>query len=201
LKGTLVIVDDLIPESPNLVAGANEIGYHMKNVNYGRDYTAAIVADLVQVEEGNTCVDCGEPLSIFSAELLVSQGTYYFDKILHALAESHHDENGLTLPHPAAPFDVYLMNIPGKTIDTDSATTELYKNLQKAGISVLLDDRNDRAGVKFNNADLIGCPVRVTVGERGLQDGMVEFKSRLVAEKTLVPPDKIVEKIQNLLKQ
>ncbi len=200
LKDVLIIVDNLIPDSPNLVAGANETGYHMKNVNYGRDYSAEIVADLVQAEEGNPCIDCGEPLSVVSADVLASNGTFYFDKILHALAESHHDDNGLTLPHPAAPFDIYLMNIPGKTMDTGSVTTKLYEDLKNAGISVLLDDRNDRAGVKFNDADLIGCPARVAVGERGLQNGMVELKSRSAAEKTLVPLDKIVEEIQNHLK-
>lgn len=178
LKDALIIVDDLIPDSSNLVAGANESGYHLKNVNYGRDYSAEIVADLVQAEDGNACIKCGEALSALSADLLVSKGTYHFDKILHALAESHHDDKGLTLPHPAAPFDVYLMHVPGKTMETKPVAAELYESLQKAGITVLFDDRDERAGVKFNDADLIGCPVRVTVGERGLQNGMVELKPR-----------------------
>ena len=200
LKAALIIVDDLIPNSPNLVAGANETGYHLKNVNYGRDYNAEIIADLVQAEEGDACFKCGKPLFVLSADLLASKGTYHFDKILHAIAETHHDDNGLTLPHPAAPFDVYLMQIPGKTIDTGSVTNELYENLQNAGISVLLDDRDGRAGVKFNDADLIGCPVRVAIGERGLQNRMVELKLRSAAEKLLVSLDKIVEEIQSLLK-
>jgi prolyl-tRNA synthetase len=186
LKDALIIVDDLIPDSPNLVAGANETGYHLKNVNYGRDYNAEIVADLVQAEEGNTCINCGEQLSLVSADLLASKDEYHFDRILHALAESHHDDNGLALPHPAAPFDVYLMNIPGKTMDTDSVTTDLYDSLQKAGISVLFDNRNTRAGVKFNDADLIGSPLRIAIGERGLQNGMVELKLRSALEKSLI---------------
>ena len=199
LKNTLIIVDDLIPSSPNLVAGANETGYHLKNVNYGRDYNAEIVADLAQAESGKACVNCGEPLSALFADLLVSNGTFYFDRILHALAESHHDENGLTLPHPAAPFDVYLMNIPGKTIDTGSVTAELYESLQAAGVSALFDDRDGRAGVKFNDADLVGPPIRVTVGERGLQNGMVELKQRTAADNVQVPLDNAIEEIQNLL--
>lgn len=178
LQDALIIVDDLIPDSPNLVAGANESGYHLKNVNYGRDYNAEIVADLVQAEDGNACINCGGALSALSADLLASKGTYHFDKILHALAESYHDDKGLTLPHPTAPFDVYLMHVPGKTMDTKPVAAELYESLQKAGITVLFDDRDERAGVKFNDADLIGCPVRVTVGERGLQNGMVELKPR-----------------------
>jgi len=186
LKDTLIIVDDLIPDSPNLVTGANDKGYHLKNVNYGRDYSAEIVTDLVQANEGDSCVNCGEPLSALSADLLKSKGVYEFDKILHALAETHHDDNGLTVPHPAAPFDVYLMNIPGKTMDTGAITTELYNSFQKAGISVLFDDRDGRAGVKFNDADLVGPPVRVTVGERGLQNEMVELKPRSASQNGLV---------------
>ena len=186
LKDALIIVDDLIPNSPNLVAGANETGYHLKNVNYGRDYSAEIVADLAQAEAGDACVNCGKPLSVLFADLLDSKGVYFFDKILHALAESHRDDKGLTLPHPAAPFDVYLMHVPGKTMNTRSVADELYESLQEAGIPVLFDDRDERAGVKFNDADLIGCPVRVTVGERGLQNGMVELKPRSAAQNSLV---------------
>jgi len=186
LKDALIIVDDLIPNSPNLVAGANEIGYHLKNVNYGRDYSAEIVTDLVQAEEGNACVNCEQPLSAVSADLLDSKGVYHFDKILHALAESHYDDKGLTLPHSAALFDVYLMHVPGKTLDTKSVAAKLYESLQKAGIAVLFDDRDERAGVKFNDADLIGPPVRVTVGERGLQNGMVELKLRSASQNSLI---------------
>jgi len=200
LKDTLVVVDDLIPDSPNLVAGANEAGYHLTNVNYGREYSAEIVADLVQANEGDACVNCGKPLSALSADLLKSKDGYNFERILHALAETYHDDNGLALPYPAAPFDVYLMNIPGKTIDTGAATTNLYQKLLDAGISVLLDDRDGRAGVKFNDADLIGCPVRVTIGERGLQNGMVELKERTATEKVQLSLDSVIEEIQKPLK-
>jgi prolyl-tRNA synthetase len=198
LKDALIIVDDLIPNSSNLVAGANETGYHLKNVNYGRDYSAEIVADLVQAADGDPCVNCGQPLSVMSADLLASEGAFFFDKILHALAESHHDDKGLTLPHPAAPFDLYLMHVPGKTMDTKSVAAELYDSLQKAGISVLFDDRDERAGVKFNDADLIGCPLRVTVGERGLQNGMVELKWRTSSENQLVVLNKVVEILRDI---
>jgi len=195
LKNTLIIVDDLIPDSPNLVTGANDKGYHLKNVNYGRDYSAEIVTDLVQASEGDACVNCGEPLSEKPADLLKSKDGYNFDRILHALAETHHDDNGLTLPHPAAPFDVYLMNIPGKTMDTGAVAFELYEKLGEAGISVLFDDRDGRAGVKFNDADLVGPPVRVTVGERGLQNGMVEMKERTAAENKQIGTEDILATI------
>lgn len=195
LQDALIIVDDLIPNSPNLVAGANESGYHLKNVNYGRDYNAEIIADLVQAEGGNACANCGKPLSVLSADVLASKDVYHFDKILHALAESHHDDKGLTLPHPAAPFDIYLMHVPGKTMDTGSAAAELYERLQQAGVSVLFDDRDERAGVKFNDADLIGSPVRVTVGERGLQNEMVELKERTAPENQFIGTKDIVATI------
>lgn len=199
LKDTLIIVDDLIPDSPNLVTGANDEGYHLKNVNYGRDYSAEIVADLVQAKAGDPCVNCGKPLSELSADLLKSKDGYEFDRILHALAETHHDENGLTLPYPVAPFDVYMMNIPGKTIDTGAFALEYYEKLQEAGVSVLFDDRDGRAGIKFNDADLVGSPVRMTIGERGLQNGSVELKKRTERENLTVPLTDFILKIRQIL--
>jgi prolyl-tRNA synthetase len=178
LKDALIVVDDLIPPSPNLVAGANETGFHLKNTNYGRDYSAETVTDLIQATEGDPCAECGNPLSVMSAIVLASGNENNFENMLLALAEAHHDEKGLTIPHPAAPFDVYLMYVPGKELDTRAEAEKIYRELQDAGVSVLFDDRDERAGVKFNDADLIGCPVRVTVGEKGLKEGMVELKSR-----------------------
>ncbi|MEN9561934.1 MAG: hypothetical protein RIR73_178 [Chloroflexota bacterium] len=179
LREALILVDDLIPESQNLVAGANEKGYHLLNTNYPRDYAAEMIADLVQAKAGDACATCGNPLEVFSALQLVSNAEINFSNLMLALAETHHDDKGLTLPASAAPFDVYLMHVPGKTIDTKAKAEEIYRNLQNAGIAVLFDDRDERAGVKFNDGDLIGCPVRMTVGEKGLQNGMVELKKRL----------------------
>ncbi len=192
VKNALIVVDDLIPQSPNLVAGANEAGYHVKNVNYGRDYSANLVADLTLAAAGDPCGACGAPFEAHKAWALAANGSFNFENILAALAETHHDEKGLTLPASAAPFDVYLMHVPGKTLETLPAAEELYRALTESGLSVLFDDRNDRAGVKFNDADLIGCPVRVTVGERGLQNGMVELKPRRLAAVETVPLDAVV---------
>jgi prolyl-tRNA synthetase len=113
--------------------------------------------------------------------VLASDGVFDYENILSALAETYHDDKGLTLPACAAPFDIYLMHVPGKTLDTLPAAEELYRTLTESGLSVLFDDRNERAGVKFNDADLIGCPIRITVGERGLQNQMVELKKRVAA--------------------
>ena len=199
LRDALIVVDDLIPLSQNLIAGANETGYHLKNTNHGRDYSAEIVADLVQAKEGDACIHCGNPLSVVSAIVLAKEGEYDFESTLLALAETHHDDKGLTLPRPAAPFAVYLMHIPGRELDTLTRAEEIYNSLRDAGVSVLFDDRDERAGVKFNDADLIGAPVRVTVGEKELKEGMVELKPRKGKENQLVPIGKVSEEIESIL--
>ena len=199
LREALIVVDDLIPLSQNLVAGANEAGYHLKNTNYGRDYSAEIVADLIQVQEHYACINCGNPLIVLSVIPLISRGEYEFPNILLALAETHHDVKGLTVPYPSAPFAVYLMHLPGKELDTRAKAEQIYNILQNAGISVLFDDRDERAGVKFNDADLIGSPIRITVGEKVLKEGMVELKSRKEKENQLTPVDSITESIKSFL--
>jgi prolyl-tRNA synthetase len=199
LKDALVVVDDLIPLSANLVAGANEAGFHLKNTNYGRDYSAQIVADLIQAKAGDACPNCGNPLSVSSAIALATHSNYDAENILLALAETHHDDKGLTLPHAAAAFAVYLMHIPGKALDTRASAEEIYEALQTASIAVLFGDRDERAGVKFNDADLIGCPIRVTVGEKALRDGKVELKMRSEKEARLVAVEKLAEAVKSLL--
>jgi prolyl-tRNA synthetase len=199
LQDALIVVDDLIPQSPNLVAGANDPGYHLNNTNYGRDYSAGQIADLVQAKAGDACKNCGSPLSIQSTLHLTTRSEYEFQNILLALSEANHDAKGLALPHPATPFDVYLMHLPGKELDTRAKAEEIYKNLESEGISVLFDDRDERAGVKFNDADLIGCPFRVTVGEKALKEGMVELKPRKEKDNRLTPLETITERLKSLL--
>lgn len=200
LSNALIVADELIPKSKNLVAGANEAGYHFKNTNYARDYSAEIVADVTQAKAGDSCINCGNPLSILSSFSLATPSEFLFENILLALAETHHDENGLALPKSAAPFDVYLMHIPGKTINTLEKAEEIYNSLQSAGISVLFDNRDERAGVKFNDADLIGCAIRVTVGEKAFQSGMVELKPRKEKENKLVPLADLISHLTSFLK-
>ncbi len=177
LKQGRVLVDAWIPLSPNLVAGANEEHYHLKNTNYGRDYTGE-VADLIWAAPGDLC-RCGEGhLEALEALPLQWDGTLLVENVMRALAEVHHDAQGLRWPAGIAPFDVYLLHVPGKELDTATAATELAAALEAAGLEVLLDDREERAGVKFTDADLLGIPWRVTVGERGLKEGEVEVKNR-----------------------
>lgn len=192
LRDALILVDDLIPESQNLVAGANEAGYHLLNTNYPRDYAAEMVADLVQAKAGDGCPKCGNPLEVSSAIQIASGSEVDFENLMLSLAETNHDDKGLTLPNSAAPFDVYLMHVPGKTMDTKAKAEEIYNALQNAGTSVLFDDRDERAGVKFNDADLIGCPTRLTVGEKGLQNGMVELKRRTSSENGTLSVDSLL---------
>lgn len=200
LKDALIVVDDLIPHSPNLVAGANEPGYHLLNTNYGRDYTAQIVADLAMVESGALCPHCRNALALMNAERLAGDDGYCIESILEALAETHHDERGLALPAIVAPFQVYLLHLTGKQLDTYAQAAELHDEWERAGISVLFDDRDERAGVKFADADLIGLPLRATVGERGMRDGMVELKPRTLRESSPVAFADALSLIRSLTK-
>jgi len=195
LQDALVVVDELVSRSPNLVAGANVHGYHLKNTNFSRDYSATFVVDVTFANPGDHCSACGVQLELRTAVVVYSKGELSFENLFYLLAEIYHDEKGLTFPRNAVPFDIYLMNVPGKEIDTLTVAEKLHSELLDAGASVLFDDRNERAGVKFNDADLIGCPVRVTVGERGLQTSMVEIKNRLDMEVRQIPLNEVISHI------
>jgi len=224
----LVVVDDLIPQSPNMVGGANKVGYHYRNMNYGRDYTANIVTDITAAQEGYGCPECAAPLrmsrgveigNIFQLGTKYSEamGANYLDedgqlkpivmgsygigpgRLLACAAEEHNDEYGLVMPITIAPYQVYLIFVPGKKQDTQAVAEQLYQDLQAAGVEVLYDDRDERAGVKFNDADLIGIPLRLVVGERALAKGGLELKRRDVKEKRIVPLGQAVEVIQQTI--
>ena len=226
LQNSLVVVDDLIPESPNLVAGANEEGYHLKNVNFGRDYQADIVTDIAAAQEGDACPNCGGTLrtvrgvevgNIFKlgSRYSDSMGCYFLDKdgkekpvimgsygigsgrLLACVAEEHHDEYGLIWPISVAPYHVHIVALSGKGADDVKDTAErLYQDLLAAGVEVLYDDRTESPGVKFNDADLIGLPIRLTVSGRSLQQGGIEFKRRDSQAKTIVPQDQIIVRVK-----
>jgi prolyl-tRNA synthetase len=220
LTGVLVVADELAAQSPNLVAGANRAGYHALNVNPGRDYQATIVADIAMAQEGSPCPACGSPLALESGLALMEMwqagdrlaqaleatfldgggrahplalGRYrvHVDRLLAAIAEAHHDEHGILWPAPIAPYEVHLMTLGKATPEVSAAADRLYAELTGAGVGVLYDDRDERAGVKFNDADLIGAPLRVAVGDRGLKGGTVEVKRRDQAEVRLVPVDEL----------
>ncbi|MCO6451835.1 MAG: proline--tRNA ligase [Caldilineales bacterium] len=220
--GTLIVVDDLIPRSPNLVAGANEDGLHLLNVNYSRDYTAAIVADIVAASDGDACTQCGSALRTsrgVEVGNIFKLGTRYTDsmnatfldkdgqakpvimgsygigsgRLIACVAEEYNDENGLCWPISVAPYQVHIVALRGGFEFAEG----LYADLQAAGVEVLYDDREDpSAGEKFNDADLMGMPLRITVGGRSLQNGVVEMKRRTERERVEVPVADIVTRVQ-----
>ncbi len=226
LKDVLVIVDDAIPACANLVAGANEEGYHLRNVNYGRDYQADIVTDIVAAQEGDACPQCGEALravrgvevgNIFKLGTRYSaiMGCTYLDaegqsrpvimgsygigtgRLLACVAEEYHDEHGLMWPVSVAPYPVHLVALAGRgSPETVETAENLYRELQAAGIEALYDDRLESPGVKFNDADLIGLPIRLTVSERATKAGGVEFKRRDSTGREVVPLEEVVSRVK-----
>ncbi|HOU13970.1 MAG TPA: proline--tRNA ligase [Anaerolineae bacterium] len=216
VKGALVVVDDAVVASPNLVAGANEVGFHLRNVNYGRDYTADIVTDIAAAQEGDACPVCGGALraergvevgNIFKlgTRYTEAMGARFLDqdgelkpvvmgsygigigRLLACVAEMHHDDYGLIWPITVAPYPVHLLTLGPADSEATAVAERLYAELQAAGIDVLFDDRDRSPGVKFNDADLIGLPLRVTVAARGLQQQSVELKRRDQKERELIP--------------
>ena len=227
LKNTMVIVDDAIPVSPNLVSGANEEGYHLRNVNYGRDYQADIVTDIAAAQEGDACPQCASSMqavrgvevgNLFKLGTRYSEamGCHYLDaqgeshpvimgsygigsgRLLACIAEEHHDEFGLKWPISVAPYQVHLVVLAGKGSTEVLATAEsLYSELVNENIEVLYDDRPESPGVKFNDADLIGLPIRLTVSDRALKAGGVEFKRRDLIERENIPLQQVSAQIKN----
>lgn len=224
LSGIMVVVDDAAAAAPNLVAGANEAGYHLKNVNHGRDYTADIITDIAAAADGDACPHCGERLTavrgvevgnIFKlgTRYTETMGATYLDeqgvarpiimgsygvgvtRVLACLAEHHHDEQGLIWPITVAPYQVHLVVLRGG----EDTAVALYHQLQQAGVEVLFDDRDESPGVKFNDADLIGLPIRLTVSGRSLQNGGVECKLRRAAERTIIPLADVVSQVQAMI--
>ena len=185
VKG-LVIADHAVDGCPNLVAGANKVDHHLVNTMCGRDYLPNIVADVVLPNEGTICPNCHAPTQTQQAFEVIQNGQLRSYEVLLYLSETNSDDKGLRFPLGINPYDVYLMNIPGTTIDTAIAMRAIYEELIAANIATLADDRNERAGIKFNDADLIGLPIRITVGERGLTNNEVEVKLRGSAESSFI---------------
>lgn len=224
VKGALVVVDEAVVASPNLLAGANEEGYHLKNVNCGRDYHAELVTDLAAAQEGDGCPECGAPLRAsrgVEVGNIFQLGTRYTDamhctfldaegkarplimgsygigvgRLLACVAEEHRDEKGLVWPLSVAPYQVHLVSLAKGAGPSAEAAERLYRELQEVGLEVLLDDRGENPGVKFNDADLIGLPLRLIVGERSLKKGVVEMKLRGQQENREVPLAEVVAEV------
>lgn len=211
LHDCTIVVDSELLGQKNLCAGACKEDYHLKNVNYGRDYEGDIVADIKVLAEGDPCPVCGAPVKyargievgqVFKLGTKYSEamGAMYKDenmqdkpivmgcygigvtRTLAAVVEQNHDENGIIWPMSVAPYHVMITVMKPNDEVQAAVAEDIYKNLTRAGVEVLLDDRKERPGVKFKDADLLGIPIRITVG-RGAADGIVEYKLRREADK------------------
>ncbi|HLY83767.1 MAG TPA: proline--tRNA ligase [Acidimicrobiales bacterium] len=228
LSGGTVVADTLVMASPNLVGGANEAGWHLRNTNAGRDWQPGVVADIVAAEEGDACSDCGHPLravhgvevgNIFKlgSRYSAALGATYLDRegnaqpivmgsygigvgrLLACIAEEHHDDRGLRLPVTIAPYLVHLNALQGGESAAGETARQLYSALRSAGIDTLFDDREERPGVQFADADLIGLPLRLTVSERSLRGGGIEVRRRDSTDSTIVPEGDVIDVVKGEL--
>ncbi len=205
LKGPIVVVDELITQGNNWIVGANKEGYHLRGLNYGRDFEADYIGDLCAAAAGHQCVRCAAPLqSTKAVEIgnIFQLGTFYSEamgcsftdqsgrpkpvlmgsygigvgRLAACIAEQHNDADGLLWPISVAPYQVHLLSLAGKKEpQVLDVAGQVYHSLLAAGLEVLFDDREESPGFKFKDADLIGIPIRLTIGKRSLENGGLEF--------------------------
>lgn len=205
-----LIIDLEVAGMKNFVVGANETGYHLKNVNINRDFKASAVKDVRNIAEGDKCPKCGEGIKVAHGievghifklgtkyskalecvyldengkELPMVMGCYGIgiNRTMAAVIEQNYDQNGIIWPMSVAPYHVMVVAVNTTEPMQMEAAESIYRQLQEAGIEVIIDDRNERPGVKFKDADLIGIPIRITVGKK-VGDGLVEYKLRRSSE-------------------
>ncbi|MGH2455779.1 MAG: proline--tRNA ligase [Candidatus Limnocylindria bacterium] len=215
--GTTVVVDELVARSPNLVAGANRPGVHLRNVNVGRDFTPDLVAEVTNARAGDPCPQCGTPVvlrkgievgNIFKlgtdftqklgATYLAEDGSRHhvimgsygigLGRSLACIVEEHHDEKGIAWPESVAPYPAHLVAL-GASRDpaVAEAADGLYGRLAEAGVQVLYDDRDESPGVKLTDAELLGMPLTVTISPRSLAAGGAEVTVRATGERSVRP--------------
>jgi len=228
LKGIKVIADDSTTSGANFVAGANKPETHFKNVNYPRDFKATLVTDIAQARAGDRCPKCGSKLAatrgievghVFKLGTFISQklgalfidqagashpiimGCYGIglDRLLAAAIELNHDDKGIIWPVSIAPYQVYLCPLHKENSEAEDIAEKVYAELEAEGLEVLFDDRRESPGVKFNDADLLGIPLRVTISPRTLDKNSVEIKRRSEKEAQLVPIDGIAARLKKMV--
>ena len=222
-----VIVDSAIMNMKNFIVGANETDYHFKNVNI-EDFKADIVADIRNIQEGDVCPNCKQGHVYFKKGIEIGNtfklGTKYseslglnysdenndlkpvvmgcygigIERIIAAVVEQNHDEKGIIWPMNIAPYKVSIVLISNKDEKQKEVAESLYKELNNLGIDTVLDDRDERPGVKFNDMDLIGIPVRITVGKK-VEDNQVELKLRSNSDVQIVNVEDIISKVKEIL--
>jgi prolyl-tRNA synthetase len=220
LQGARVLADRTVAAARNLVGGANRPGTHRLNLNLGRDYQADEVLDLVEVEAGDACPACGAPLALDHAftlaewravdaappvtyldetgrgqEAALAAGWVGLGRVLAAVAEMHRDEHGLVWPAAVAPLDVHVVGLNLNQPEVAAQLEALTAALEREGLAVLLDDRDERPGVKFNDADLIGLPLRLTVSRRALEQGGVEVTWRHELDRHVLDQATLLEQV------
>ncbi|MCH2514694.1 MAG: proline--tRNA ligase [Dehalococcoidia bacterium] len=228
LEGVKSIVDDSITMGSNYLAGANKEGFHLRNVNFPRDFKADILGDIAEAKKGYPSPDGKGKLiakrgielghvfklgNVYSSKM----GARYTDedgqqndvlmgcygigigRMLAAAVEAYHDDFGMVLPSAIAPYDIYLAGLNLEDADISGKAEMLYESLQDAGFDVLFDDRDAPPGVKFKDADLMGIPVRVVISSRSMGNGGVEVKARAEKESEIVSEPDVIEAVRKLL--
>ncbi len=230
ISGIKIIADDSITSGANFVAGANKPDTHFRNVNYPRDFKVDLVADIARACAGDGCPRCGGKLSsthgievghVFKLGTFLSEklGAFFIDpkgasqpivmgcygiglgRLLAAAIEQNHDDKGIIWPLPIAPYHIYLCPLYLENPQVAATAENLYAELEAQGLEVLFDDRQESPGVKFNDADLLGIPIRVAISPRTLEKDNVEIKKRSEKEAQLMPLEKIAARLKELISQ
>jgi len=228
ITGIKVVADESITSGANFVAGANKPDVHFRNVNYPRDFNVGLIADIAKARAGDGCPKCGGRLSsargievghVFKLGTFISEslGAFFTDasgvsrpivmgcygiglgRLLAAVIEHSHDDKGIIWPLPIAPYHIYLCPLYMENPQVATTAEELYANLKQQGLEVLYDDREESPGVKFNDADLLGIPIRVTISPRTLEKNSVEIKKRSEKEPQLVPLEETAPRLKELV--
>jgi prolyl-tRNA synthetase len=228
IKGVKVVADDSVTSGANYVVGANRPGYHFINANYHRDFEVNLIADITLAHDGDICPNCSSKLSsargievghIFKLGIFMSEkmGAFFLDtdgiskpitmgcygiglgRLMAAEVEHNHDDKGILWPLSIAPYHVYLCPLSMDKADVLSVSENIYNSLKETGIEVLYDDRDISAGIKFNDADLLGIPLRLTISPRTLKNQNIELKWREDKESQFLSLENAVNDIKNQL--
>jgi prolyl-tRNA synthetase len=223
----LLLVDSEVSNMYNFIIGANDTGYHYENANYGKDFDG-VVGDYRKATEGDKCPKCGASITIargVEVGHIFKLGTKYseamgatfigqdqkkqplvmgcygigINRTMAAIIEQHHDENGIKWPMSVAPYQVVVVPVAIKDENQMKIAEEIYNDLKAIGVEVLMDDRNERVGVKFKDLDLIGIPIRITVGKKSAE-GKIEFKLRNEIDNEILEISSIIDRVREEFK-
>lgn len=230
IKDVKIVADDSITWGANFIAGTNKPGYHFKNANYPRDFQVDLIADIALAHAGDSCPKCGSELSsargievghIFKLGTFISEkmeaffldqegvskpivmGSYGIGlgRLLAAIVEQSHDDKGIIWPLSIAPYQVYLCPLYLDNTEVAPLAEKVYHELRKTGVEVLFDDRDESPGIKFNDADLLGIPLRLTLSPRTLKSQSIEVKWRTGKETQLLPLGSVAAEVRKLLER